>query len=157
MERRDGRCAFICTLEMGTLWGIGTEIRPRPRPGRMVSTPDMPNAESALRPGWIFLADGPASTLGRCWKPLALPRSAGGALATWPAAWPAASPAAMAARTRVNTLTCLNTNPMKLKPNQDPSQPRDASFQNSQEVHTNSIWPRVRRAEKASPRDMNDE
>ena len=57
--------------------------------GRMVSTSDMPNAESALKPGWIFLADGPAGTLGRCWKPLVRPRSAGGALATWPAARPA--------------------------------------------------------------------
>ena len=66
--------------------------------GRMVSTSDMPNAESALKPGWIFLADGPAGTLGRCWKPLARPRSAGGAPATWPAAWSEAPPAAMAAR-----------------------------------------------------------
>ena len=65
--------------------------------GRIVSTSDMPNAESALKPGRIFLADGPAGTLGRCWKPLARPRSAGGAPATWPAAWSEAPPAAMAA------------------------------------------------------------
>ena len=75
--------------------------------GRMVSTSDMPNAESALKPGRIFLADGPAGTLGRCWKPLARPRSAGGAPATWPAAWSEAPPAAMAAR-EMATCWCLH-------------------------------------------------
>ena len=62
------------------------------------TTSDSPTIKSGMKPGWIFVAGGPAGTLCECLKPLARPRRAGGALATWPAAWPAAPPAAMAAR-----------------------------------------------------------
>jgi hypothetical protein len=62
------------------------------------TTSASPTIKSGMKPGWIFVAGGPAGTSGECLKPLARPRRAGGALATWPAAWPAAPPAAMAAR-----------------------------------------------------------
>ena len=59
------------------------------------TTSASPTIKSGMKPGWIFVAGGPAGTSGECLKPLARPRRAGGALATWPAAWPAAPPAAM--------------------------------------------------------------
>ena len=69
------------------------------------TTSASPTIKSGMKPGWIFVAGGPVGTSGECLKPLARPRRAGGALATWPAAWPEAPPAAMAARNE--TCVCV--------------------------------------------------